>query len=140
MRHKRFVRLLALLGAFAMIVAACGGAGNEADMVGVGAECAAATDCPVLACDVDPCPVLDCLPQFSGGYCGLTGCAGDVDCPMGSACVAHTDGVNYCFRLCLDKAECNINRSVDVQSNCSASVTFVEPQSAKACIPPSSGL
>lgn len=118
---------------------ACG-PGNEADKVGVGAECSVAADCPVIMCDTEPCPDLQCLTQFAGGYCGLTACTADADCPMGSACVTHTDSMNYCFRLCVDKAECNLNRSPAVESNCSANVDFVEPQSAKACVPPSSGI
>jgi len=47
--------------------------------------------------------------------------------------------VNYCFRICVDKAECNLNRDVDVEANCSSSVDFVDgKKGAKACIPPSS--
>jgi len=88
--------------------------------------------------------VLECLTQFTGGYCGLEGCEGDADCPEGSACVTHDDGggdANYCFRLCQDKSECNRNRDEENEANCSANITFVdEPQDRKACVPPSSGL
>ena len=83
---------------------------------------------------------LQCLTQFTGGYCGLEGCEGDVNCPEGSRCVAHTDANNYCFRVCQDKPECNRNRSVENEANCSANIVFVdEPQDRKACVPPSSG-
>jgi len=122
----------------ALFLVACG-SGNEADQVGVGASCAVDADCPVVVCDVEPCPELICLTQFGGGYCGLSDCAADVDCPFGSACVAHTDGAQYCFRLCLNKPECNVNRGPEEESNCSSSVDFVEEQDAKACVPPSSG-
>lgn len=116
---------------FVGALAACGDddddGGTEADKIGVGAVCSVAEDC------------LDgqvCLP-FKGGYCGLSGCTGDVDCPQGSACVKHTDGVNYCFRICVDKAECNRNRPVDLESNCSSSVDFVDGKGTlKACVPP----
>ena len=84
---------------------------------------------------------LECLTQFKGGYCGLEGCQGDVDCPEGSACVTHSDGKNYCFRERLDKPDCNLNRSVENESNCVGSIAFVDPRNdRKACEPPSSGL
>ena len=124
-------------------VAGCGGDDStEADRIGVGAECTVnpggdpPSTCPVVEMDIQ----LDCLTQFKGGYCGLEGCSGDVDCPDGSACVTHDDGKNYCFRVCTDKPECNRNRSAENESNCSANITFVEePQERKACVPPSSG-
>jgi hypothetical protein len=125
------------------IAAGCGGDdGTEADRIGVGAECTAdpggdpPSTCPIVEMDVQ----LECLTQFKGGYCGLEDCTGDTGCPEGSACVAHDDGNNYCFRVCTDKPECNRNRSAENESNCSANITFVEePQDRKACVPPSSG-
>jgi hypothetical protein len=78
-----------------------------------------------------------CL-QFKGGYCGEADCLHDTDCPASSACIAHDDGTNYCFRTCLDKAECNENRDPENESNCSSSVTFVDgDMGRKACVPPS---
>lgn len=103
--------------------------GPEADMLGIGAQCSSADDC--LEDQV-------CLTQFKGGYCGLVGCQGNVDCPEFSSCVSHSDGANYCFRDCVDKGECNYNRNPDQESNCSASVTFVDNvRGIKACVPPS---
>lgn len=128
-----------LLFAASLAIVGCRG-GNEADRIGVGAECTTTADCPLLECDTEPCPELQCLTQFDGGYCGLADCTGDIDCPFGSACVTHEDGRNYCFRLCDDKPECNLNRSEDVWSNCGSSVVFVEPQTQRACIPSSSGI
>jgi len=124
-------------------VAGCGGdEGTVADRIGVGAECTVdpsadpPSTCPVVEMDVQ----LDCLTQFKGGYCGLERCTGDVECPDGSACIAHTDGENYCFRVCQDKPECNRNRSADNESNCSANIVFVDDRNErKACVPPSSG-
>jgi hypothetical protein len=108
----------------------CGGGGSEAQRRGVGAACAADTDCAETG--------QSCLP-FKGGYCGLAGCLDDTGCPAGSACVTHTDGKNYCFLVCTDKPQCNVYRSVDVESNCSSSVTFVDAKvTLKACVPPSS--
>lgn len=106
---------------------ACADPDVEADRLGVGAQCLDADDCLEDQA---------CLTQFKGGYCGVQGCEGDVDCPEGSACIAHDDGVNYCFRICNDKSECNVNRDPDVESNCSANVVFVEGD-GKACVPPS---
>jgi hypothetical protein len=107
-----------------------GGCGNQADERGIGAQCTKKEDCAEEE--------QQCLP-FRGGYCGLRDCTKDADCPTGSGCVAHTDGVNYCFRTCQEKAECNRNRAVEVEANCSANVTFVEGAlGRKACVPPSS--
>jgi hypothetical protein len=115
-----------------MIVLAggCGG-GNDSDALGIGAECTTTDEC-----NVDD--GQSCLTDFKGGYCGRQDCTGDVDCPDDSRCVAHTDGINYCFRVCVDKSECNANRSVDNEANCSSSITFVDqPSTGKACVPPS---
>ncbi len=104
--------------------------GTEADRYGVGAECSDDTQCGNIG--------LRCLDDFKGGYCGLKGCTRDAECPEGSACVAHETGETYCFRICIDKAECNLNRTLDDASNCSANVIFVEPgKTVKACVPPS---
>ncbi|QQR88559.1 MAG: hypothetical protein IPJ88_09830 [Myxococcales bacterium] len=102
---------------------------TEADLLGVGAECTTSDQC-----------TLDeqiCLTEFKGGYCGLRDCLSHDDCPDASACVKHSDGIsgssNYCFRICVDKAECNENRSLDNESNCSANIEWVggEPSSGK---------
>ena len=138
-------RIMCVLSGLMVVgaVAGCGGdEGTVADRIGVGAECTVdpsadpPSTCPVVEMDVQ----LDCLTQFKGGYCGLEGCTGDVECPDGSACIAHTDGENYCFRVCQDKPECNRNRSADNESNCSANIVFVDDRNErKACVPPSSG-
>jgi len=137
-------RLLAITFSLALMsLAACGDDDeNAADRVGVGAMCTIMSDClqPDPPCDGGVgCFPQQCLTQFTGGYCGIQNCTGNVDCPEGSACVHHDDGINYCFRRCNDKAECNVNRDSSNESNCSSSVTFVEATSGKACVPPSSG-
>jgi hypothetical protein len=107
----------------------CGGGGSEAQRRGVGAACTNDTECTETG--------QSCL-VFKGGYCGLANCQNDAACPAGSACVTHTDGKNYCFLICTDKTQCNLYRSVDVEANCSSSVTFVEGKlNTKACVPPS---
>jgi hypothetical protein len=101
---------------------------NEADRIGVAAECTKTEDCSER---------LECLP-FKGGYCAVRDCTADADCPYPSACVQHSDGKNYCFRLCVNKPECNVNRSVVSESNCVSSLNFVEgKKDRKACEPPS---
>ncbi len=126
-RHALLLTMSFTLGA----AASCGDDGTEADLLGVGAECTSTDEC-------DAETMQECLPQFAGGYCGIEGCTADADCPEASACVAHDDGVNYCFRICEDKPDCNANRSVDNEANCSSSVVFVEDaQGRKACVPPS---
>ena len=114
-----------------VLLAACGDDGSEADRLGVGAQCTKNEDC-----NQDPLPQT-CL-SFKGGYCGLSPCAHDVDCPVDSACIRHTNATNYCFRICADKAECNANRDAANEANCSSSVDFVDgTMGRKACVPPS---
>jgi hypothetical protein len=126
---KTSLVLVVLIG-----LAGCGSDSTEADRLGVGAQCSA-TD----ACDEETNQV--CLTQFAGGYCGIQGCAHDSDCPEASACVMHTDGNNYCFRLCVDKPDCNATRDVDDEANCVGNITFVDgTDGRKACVPPSSSL
>ena len=124
----------------AVFVMGCGDSSStEADRLGVGAECDESAECDSADEDL----TLDCLAEFTGGYCGLEGCAGDEDCPEGSACVTQVEGAeaaNYCFRVCRDKPECNENRTEANESNCSSNVVFVDDRSErKACVPPSSG-
>lgn len=105
--------------------------GSDADDLGIGAQCAGNDEC-----DADTDQV--CLTNFSGGYCGLAGCTADADCPEDSACITHDDAVNYCFRTCSDKPDCNANRDADNEANCSSSAVFVEGANGrKACVPPS---
>ena len=113
---------------FVLLVVGCG---SNADSLGVGAQCTMTSECNTAEHEV-------CLTQFKGGYCGLEGCMHDTDCPTDSACIAHTDGHNYCFRTCDLKTDCNANRDATVESNCSSSVTFVDPAAnRKVCVPPS---
>jgi len=120
---------------FALVVMLAGSSfvacGNDADDLGVGAQCTMTNDC-----NQDD-GAQTCLP-FKGGYCGLMGCTVDADCPEASACITHTDQVNYCFRICGDKPDCNANRDLENEANCSSSVDFVEgAMGRKACVPPS---
>lgn len=115
--------------------------GTAADRVGIAAECTADAECPeVRRSSLYDTVQLTCLQGFRGGYCGISGCEEDARCPDGSACVNH-EGRGYCFRLCADKAECNRNRSLENEANCSANVEFRDTNTgSKACVPPSSGL
>ena len=118
----------------AFVVTAC----SSANQLGVGAACKADTDCRDNQ---------KCLTQFKGGYCGQSGCTKDSECPSGSACVradvtadGGTTSGTFCFLVCADKAECNANRTMDNESNCSASAVFVDGGTGrKACVPPSGG-
>jgi hypothetical protein len=141
MTMRQLQGLTAVLFSFAL--AACGSDDHdtEADKAGVGAACADDMDCAEYQDSGESGGgELSCLTQFTGGYCGLAGCTSNDDCPDASLCVAHDDGMNYCFRACLDKSECNVNRPPEAESNCSANITFVDADSSgKACVPPSSG-
>ena len=113
---------------------------GDADAGGIASTCASDDDCPALEADTGD-RELVCLDQFAGGYCGLQGCSTTTDCPLESSCVTHDDGQNYCFRSCVEKAECNENRESD-EANCSANFDWAAPDDddgSKACIPPSSG-
>ena len=104
--------------------------GTEAQKRGVGSQCAANSECTEMG--------QSCLTQFKGGYCGVAACTKDADCPAGSACVRHEDGMNYCFLICVDKPECNRNRTLELEANCSSSATLVEgTKGRKVCVPPS---
>jgi hypothetical protein len=107
------------------------GDSNESDKVGIAGECAKDADCPKVS-DLQ----LTCLTVFKGGYCGLSGCAEDADCPAGAVCVVE-GGVNYCFRECVDKPECNANRTADNEANCVSNATHVGVSTSKVCVPPS---
>lgn len=124
--------LIALTVVSAFFFAGCGDdgddRGSQAMRLGVGAACDSNEDCAETA--------PECL-SFKGGYCGLADCGDDTDCPQGSKCVTHDDGVNYCFLVCLDKSECNLHRPLTSEANCSANITFVENDNVKACVPPS---
>lgn len=106
-----------------------GPGGTEADQHGIGAVCAGNEDCWETG--------QSCLP-FKGGYCGVEGCAADADCPSGARCVTHDDGKNYCFLVCTDKPQCNLNRPLEYEANCSSNITFAGgSKNGKACVPPS---
>ena len=110
---------------------ACGG-GTEADEQLIGAECATAADCDDDNPDTDE---LDCILDFAGGYCGRKGCTASSECPEASLCASY-ESSTYCFRSCVDKSECNHNRSLENESNCSSNIDPVEGGEAKLCIPP----
>lgn len=130
-RWSRKIEVMQILIALGLVLAVGCSAESAADRLGIGSECTTTEDC-------DEDTNQSCLMAFKGGYCGIQDCVGNADCPEDSACVVHDDGTNYCFRTCIDKAECNLNRGADVESNCSANVTFVESVgSLKACVPPS---
>jgi len=110
-------------------VLGCGG--DDADSLGVGAQCTATDECDTELSQT-------CLTQFKGGYCGVTGCTHDADCPTDSACIRHDDQVNYCFRTCAQKVDCNANRDPVNEANCSSTAVFVDgDMGRKACSPPS---
>lgn len=120
---------------------------NEADDLGIGAQCEVDDDCP----EVDFAGMggaggkiqLECLTQFTDGYCAIEGCDSAEDCPEGATCVAHEDGKNYCFRECVDKPECNANRDVESEANCVGSFDLADPaddDGQKVCEPSSSGI
>ena len=129
--------MVLVFSAVALLFLACGGddddGGNAAARLGIGDACENDEACPPLE---ESDAGLECLP-FKAGYCGLTDCAGDEDCPSGSACVTH-EGANYCFLVCVNKEDCNVRREAEDEANCVGNAEFVsERDSRKACVPPS---
>ena len=127
---NRCLLALFLVGSLG-VVSGCGG--DDANALKVGGECSNLQDCGVDP-EEQP-PPLECLAGFKGGYCGKTGCTASSECPEGSAC-ADFEGTFYCFLTCTDKSECNQNRGVDNESNCSSNYKTVENTEQKLCIPP----
>jgi hypothetical protein len=117
----------------ALLLSACGEESANEQLIG--GQCASATDCDDSNDDTPP---LECLTEFKGGYCGRRDCVQDSDCPDGSLC-AQLEAVNYCFLVCTVKEQCNQNRLVDNEANCSSSVDPVGGGEQKLCIPPSAG-
>lgn len=123
-----FLTVAALLS-LGLSLSSCDDDGTEADRKGIGASCAKSEDCSEKG--------QVCLP-FKGGYCGVVDCADNAGCPSGSACVKHDDGKNYCFRVCVEKIDCNANRPVESESNCSSKTSPVSGgKETKVCVPPS---
>lgn len=110
---------------------ACGDDEKQTDTLGIASQCTKDADCPKVGNFQ-----LTCLTAFKGGYCGLSGCANDPDCPTGTACVA-VGTTNYCFRECTEKPECNHNRTVDFEANCVGNADHVGTSTSKVCVPPS---
>jgi hypothetical protein len=127
---KRIFLALVLIVPGLFTLQSCGAGSVAASALGVGADCTSNSNCnEVLA--------LTCLTEFKGGYCGKANCTSNAGCPVGSVCVTEA-GVNYCFLVCTDKTECNLNRSADNESNCSnTDVVKVEAGDDKVCVPPS---
>ena len=116
------------------LVAGCGGNNSANDQL-IGGVCLTADDCDDGDEDT---PELDCLLDFKGGYCGRADCTADEDCPKGSICVV-LEGTNYCFLVCTSKEQCNVNRDVESESNCSSNVDPVGGGTDKVCVPPAAG-
>jgi hypothetical protein len=115
-----------------LAVGACGSSQSEAIRHGVGSACSKDSDCTEKG--------QVCLLEFKGGYCGVAGCTHDVECPGGSACVTSDNGADYCVLICVEKTDCNPNRTVDNESNCTSSLSFVDgTMGRKVCNPPSAG-
>jgi hypothetical protein len=120
-----------ILSVLVLVACSCGSNQNAANQAGIGAACTMTSNCTT--------PGEVCLTEFNGGYCGLSGCLHDTDCPQGSACVTDNQ-TNYCFLVCAAKTDCNLHRSVDNQSDCTSALPFVDgTMSRKVCRPPDSG-
>lgn len=131
--------LLATAILLTWMLSSCSDDAPKVDQIGIGGQCTLKDDCNQ---ELDS---LDCITTFKGGYCGRQACANNSECPTGSVCV-NEEGVSYCFRTCAEKPECNANRDLDNEANCSGSFSLMESTDTmpsnqpKVCIPPSSGI
>jgi hypothetical protein len=101
-----------------------------------GSACAGPSAGNMCQQDADCPEKQQCLTQFKGGYCGIKDCSSDEDCPQDTFCVQY-EGSNFCFLMCKEKIDCNANRSVELESNCSSNIVAVDDNNSKACVPPS---
>lgn len=92
-----------LVFVFSLVLAACGGVGNEGEVVG--GPCTTDNDCDKR-----------CLTSgdFPGGTCSLT-CAKHEDCPSGSRCVSEEGGV--CLLECSEPGDCRGGYTCKGESN-----------------------
>jgi len=108
--------------------------GSEAVRRGVGAACAADTDCTEEG--------QMCLTEFKGGMCGIADCTASSECPSGSVCVEDPALTrNYCLLACEDKPECNVHRPVgDDEASCNSTLNAIDADDGgidtKVCRPP----
>ncbi len=72
---------------------------------------------------------LECIALLGSQVCAITGCAGDVTCPVGTTCVlsdaiheagicAYTGGSTFCARSCRDPLVCNIDPACTTAGCC----------------------
>ncbi len=107
-----------------------GGANNR--KVCVPGDCGVGASCDVDAdCDTD----LDCLDDFSGGYCGVSGCEENGDCPGDSKCVMQGD-TGFCFKSCNSESDCTFCRYGSSGIACESDVEYAEEGTdGSVCLP-----
>jgi hypothetical protein len=108
-----------------------GGSGNRKICVpgdcGIGADCGDANDCS---------SDLECLSAFRGGYCGLSGCLVNDDCPDDALCVVASNGENHCYKPCSTASDCSFCRRDGLLGACTADVSFAEDgTTGSVCVP-----
>lgn len=109
------------------------GGGNQNRKICVPGDCGVGAACEVTAdCAAD----LECVTDFGGGYCGKAGCTTNAECPTDSLCIQHTDDVGYCFRTCVDAADCTLCRGYEDTTACTDDVTYLQAGSVgTVCVP-----
>ena len=122
----RTIRVVFLFSLLAGLSTGCG------RPPGTGAACAEDRDC-----DVDQ----YCLTDIAGGYC-TEACESDDDCPARSACARFdpADELPTCLGLCIDTADCQVDRPDDPNVSCVTSAEslplFVTPdREGRLCLP-----
>ena len=82
-------QILLILLAFSMFLIGCEAA--------VGDKCSTSNDCPTgTVCDTDS----------PGGYCLVSGCESDEECPEEAVCVFFRKDLSYCLKKCKKNSDC----------------------------------
>lgn len=94
---------------------------------GVGAACASDADCAAG---------LECSTGLRGGYCTLSGCSTNDECPADSLCVRGPSDTSYCARGCSVASDCSFCRGSELAANCSDEADFVQDgTTGSVCLP-----
>jgi hypothetical protein len=91
------------------------GAGSEERKICVPGDCGVGAACDE---DEDCSGDLSCMLDALGGYCTITGCSGDGDCPSDARCVSWDDTKTYCAVNCDSGSDCSFCRGDELRGKC----------------------
>ena len=84
----------------------------------VGDKCSTSNDCPSgTVCDTDS----------PGGYCLVSNCETDEECPEKSTCVFFTKDLSYCLKKCKKNSNCRKNYTCRDDIPASHKFCYIDP-------------